>query len=924
MKPKRKILNTTKGRVVEWWGLNWQLNTSELTATESLFANYDIYESQGISVSRAELFWWLVDYYWGDHANKKFIRHPWADRMTELACEYDWLAISGSTYSGKSAWGAVWGLVNWMVYPEKTKILITSTTMKEAKKRVWGYLREFYYGAVDRETGEKGCLPGKYLHSFGQIRANMSASDDTASDMSGMELIACGQSKEAQNVGRLIGIHPEHRTIVVGDELPELTPALLEASSGNLAMNPRFQFIGLGNHISWLDPFGVLATPKNGIKSVSVEDEGWETERGYCLHLDGLKSPNFDQEKDIWPIYGRKQKRQHEKEKPNSIQFWRMCRSFPPTDSEAGQIYSEIEIITNGGVSKPHWRGSVVKLAFLDPAFTSGGDRCQGIIGYLGMTVDNRKVLAVSFTKKFDEDVTNKDVPINFQLARQYIGWCKENGVDPENAGIDSTGGGIPFADIVVNEWSPRVLRVSFGGNPSSLPISETDEKLGTDAYMRRVDELWYQGIHYIRGSQIMGLSTEIIREMCSRRYTTRKRGDNEKVEVESKGEMKTRIGKSPDCFVAGTLILTPSGHVPIETLKMGDWVETPLGKSRVLVVHKTKSDSITTVDFSSGDSLSGKGKHGVFTWRDGKCRLDSLCLTMEMEHEQSLWKWRLRSLFFMPVKNFASKQAECTTNPTTKLRMKDFYTAEFGLKRMATFLKGFVYTISTEIGEIIGLKTFNSYLHRSIQDCICFREWLIQNFVEIMPFTLKKPLKLQGNGTEPNLAWSGTGKMQSDVLHSKRKHQGRARFAETFSNPFGNQPQCVPVNAGTSFTTRRSAVKKLASFAVKLGKHLVNPKRSVVPVRVQTVSTTETETYNLTLEEHNVYYANGILVFNCADAFFGLLEVARQRHGFFPVAFGEGIKQEMAEVKKEQEAEVRDCNSYDCLVFDYTEPEVF
>jgi hypothetical protein len=37
---------------------------------------------------------------------------------------------------------------------------------------------------------------------------------------------------------------------------------------------------------------------------------------------------------------------------------------------------------------------------------------------------------------------------------------------------------------------------------------------------------------------------------------------------------------------------------------------------------------------------------------------------------------------------------------------------------------------------------------------------------------------------------------------------------------------------------------------------------------------------YNLTLESENVYYANGVLVQNCADAGFICLDVARMRHG--------------------------------------------
>jgi hypothetical protein len=43
--------------------------------------------------------------------------------------------------------------------------------------------------------------------------------------------------------------------------------------------------------------------------------------------------------------------------------------------------------------------------------------------------------------------------------------------------------------------------------------------------------------------------------------------------------------------------------------------------------------------------------------------------------------------------------------------------------------------------------------------------------------------------------------------------------------------------------------------------------RRRVVPVSVATESVPPTRVWNLTLLRHNAYYANGILVFNCADA---------------------------------------------------------
>lgn len=542
------------------FGMPVLFDTHDVDVCKWAFLNHDEAMEKGCELTKPELWWWFVDFLWGKDsgAKKVFTRNPWSERMINAYCEHSYVAVSGAASCSKSITGALWGITNWLMAPDSTKVLITSTTMKDAQKRIWGDVRDLYYGAAHK-------LPGKYVHSFGQIRTNKTASDSTASDKSGIELIPCAQSKETQAIGRLIGMKAP-RMIVIADELPELTPSILEACETNLSMNPHFQLIGLGNHVSWLDPFGVFATPKAGINSVTVEDEEWETNRGICIHFDGTKSPNFDFEKDQYPIYGRKQKREHDKLPSNSIGFWRFCRSFPPQDSEAGQLYSEIEIIANGCVSQPHWKGPVVKLAAIDPAFVSGGDRCIGITGMLGETVEGQTALSVVMFKEFHEDVTDRVVPRNFQLARQFIQWCKSIGVDPENAGVDATGGGVPFSDIIAQEWSPRINRISFGGAASEFPVDQIDGTPAKDAYCNRVSELWGRGVAYVRSGQFKGLPRELVKEMVARRYDDVK-GATVRVRVKSKEEMKKILKMSPDLadafFIMLEVAITKHGFFP-------------------------------------------------------------------------------------------------------------------------------------------------------------------------------------------------------------------------------------------------------------------------------------------------------------------------------------------------------------------------
>lgn len=66
------------------------------------------------------------------------------------------------------------------------------------------------------------------------------------------------------------------------------------------------------------------------------------------------------------------------------------------------------------------------------------------------------------------------------------------------------------------------------------------------------------------------------------------------------------------DCFVAGTLIRTPDGAVPVEQLRVGDLVETPTGPRRVLKAQPEARVPVARVDFSDGTHLVGTADHEI------------------------------------------------------------------------------------------------------------------------------------------------------------------------------------------------------------------------------------------------------------------------------------------------------------------------
>ena len=239
----------------------------------------------------------IVDAIWNNPASpKKFIWNPWSERMLRAACEHGYLGVAGSRSSGKSLTFAVWGVVNFLCAPSETKVIFTSTSLKDSRGRIWGDVEELWQAAAAVMGGEAN-MPGELVSSQGIIRFRANGQQ---SDKSGLSLIAGEKSKEKEAIGKLIGFKA-NRMFMIADELPELSESLIIAAESNLSANPEFQMVGLGNPNSYYDPFGMFCEPKDGWASVNDEQDEWATKRGLCLRFDGERSPNILAGRTIYP-----------------------------------------------------------------------------------------------------------------------------------------------------------------------------------------------------------------------------------------------------------------------------------------------------------------------------------------------------------------------------------------------------------------------------------------------------------------------------------------------------------------------------------------------------------------------------------------------------------------------------------------------
>lgn len=560
--PEEAVYNRHFG--VDLW---WAQKLTALQACCIFFVHPTRYWELGGSrdVKKVDWFWGIVSYLWGpqSQARKKFLRNPWVGQMAEAACEERWLGLSGCASSGKSDFLAIWGLVNWFVDIYRTKVFVTSTSLSEARNRIWGKILEYWNGCAHQ-------LPGKVIDSQGIIRP-IPNGNEKPSTLAGIQLIAGEQSSEKEAIGKLIGFK-QARLLLLADELSDITPAILEAAKGNLAPGNKdtilgrrekttvfgFQMIAASNFKGYIDPFGVFVEPETSWRDITVETLRWRTKiGGLCIRFDGMRSPNLAFPEDKFPIYGRKDLEMHKRTLgPNTALFWRMCRSFPAPVGAEDVVYTQNDLLNGSCFEKVVWsERPKIRLSALDPSFTSGGDRCIMHVGELGFTTDNVAVLNLVETIHLREDVLDKR-PFDRQILDQYRKENEARGITRDRTAFDATGSGISFGTLIQEVWGDGCLPIKFGGNASDLPAASGDEvKPAVELYANRVTELWFQGKEYIRSGQIRGITSELADEMCNRKYDVQK-GKETRTIVESKRDIKSRGAKSPDLADAFFILL--------------------------------------------------------------------------------------------------------------------------------------------------------------------------------------------------------------------------------------------------------------------------------------------------------------------------------------------------------------------------------
>lgn len=514
-----------------------------------------------------KLFWPKLD----DHRWHRLIR----DTIIENKCT----VLAGPASSGKTHEAAWIFLLEYLIFPEETCVLVSSTDARGLRGRIWSEITMLWQEA--REKYE--WIPGNLLDSRFSILTD--ALDEDEFDRKARNYRKCIQGvpcRESATSGLLrYAGWKQKRMRLVADEAGQMSPEFINGIT-NLNSNIDFKCVILGNFKDPLDCLGKCAEPRDGWAAhmAPMKTDVWDTFFplvGKCVNLIGFDSPNFDFPKkdpsdpDRYP-YMIGEKRISEIETSfgrNSEQFMSYCWGSMKISTISNRVLTGEICEKNNCFDDVVWEGSpTIKVAGLDASW--GGDRCPITVAEFGKDVSGKIVLK-AYPPVIVPVSPQPGQDADYAIAEFCKDFCEERSIPPENFFHDSTGRG-SLGTALARVWSAQCNPIEFGGVPSKRPVTldyfwrdpKTGErrlKLACEHYSKFVTELWFSVRYCAEAGQLKNLPREVFEEFAMRIWE-KVSGDRYEIEsksgTQSKPGMKQRTGRSPD--LADSLAISVEG----------------------------------------------------------------------------------------------------------------------------------------------------------------------------------------------------------------------------------------------------------------------------------------------------------------------------------------------------------------------------
>lgn len=578
-------------------------------------------------------------YYMDRGLNGMRIENVFLTTALKALCEHSEVGLTGCASSGKSFCASAYNLMCFYSSPMDTLQMLSTTSGLALKQRVWAEIKKLHNEAS--EVFSVGTIID-YLNVllFDPSLAFTDEKDASLRDMrNGIIGVAIPVGSEGDKALSTIAGRKNENVRWTIDEMAYMPDNVLSPCA-NLEANPRFQLIVMANAKSQNDSHGRFSEPKGGWPE-EFNESTWVTKTGgVCVHLDGLKSPNMfegheridDPTKLPFPKLinhlslermaireGQGDPEQGRK----SAGYWMMARGIWLPSSLDTTVLSKT-IITSTGADKPvtGWAGRTTRIAAADPSFTIGGDKFYLQLGTIGVDADSGASVLVPDAEPI---LITPDMgtpgDLYDQLAAKVVRVLHANSISPGNFGMDVSHDGGLMMQAIAKLWGTNeILGISSLGTPTERPVSDQDPAKAKDRYDRQVTEYWFSLRVACQLGRIKGFNVNSVyaKDLFERRYTFTAGG---KTSIEVKGDMKKRIGRSPDGGDVMSYLLEVArraGLLPMERTEAAPPVARTLSFDPITLKPKEKEShpALKEKAFDSGWTHLRTPKRKSVGWR--------------------------------------------------------------------------------------------------------------------------------------------------------------------------------------------------------------------------------------------------------------------------------------------------------------------
>jgi hypothetical protein len=218
--------------------------------------------------------------------------HDWAITADQKFSDNQCTAICGGGGSSKSYTAGDYAFKFWECAPDETAVVVASTSIDAARKRIWKSISTAY-NEVTRRLGSK--LGESQMVSSPKPSIRSKPGDF----VHGIYVIPVEQGDVDKAVDAIKGYHAR-RILIVRDESDAVSQAIIDVESNLRIGTDEFQTIDLGNLPSSLNPLGKQMETAPGKPISEALGYEWTSARGIaCIRFDGENSPNI-RDKGKW------------------------------------------------------------------------------------------------------------------------------------------------------------------------------------------------------------------------------------------------------------------------------------------------------------------------------------------------------------------------------------------------------------------------------------------------------------------------------------------------------------------------------------------------------------------------------------------------------------------------------------------------